>query len=86
LPEISRFFGIIVAMFYNDHPPPHFHVRYGRQRAIVGIATLSVLEGALSPRVLGLVVEWAAQHRDELDANWQLARRHAPLNRIAPLE
>jgi hypothetical protein len=86
LPEISRFFGIIVAMFYNDHPPPHFHVRYGDQRAIVDIATLSVLEGSLSPRVLGLVVEWAAQHRDELWANWELARRHAPLNPVPPLE
>jgi len=83
LPEISRFFGIIVAMFYNDHPPPHFHVRYGRQRAILDIATLSVLEGSLSRRVLGLVVEWAAQHQDELEANWQLARRHASLNKIA---
>jgi Domain of unknown function (DUF4160) len=69
LPEISRFFGIIVAMFYNDHAPPHFHVRYGRQRAIVDIATLSLLEGSLSPRVIGLVVEWAAQHRDELEVN-----------------
>jgi len=86
LPEISRFFGIVVAMFYNDHPPPHFHVRYGRQRAIVDIAALSVLEGSLTPRVLGLVVEWAAQHRDELEVNWELARRHAPLNRIDPLE
>ena len=86
MPEISRFFGIIVAMFYNDHPPPHFHVRYGRQRAIVDIATLSLLEGSLSPRVLGLVVEWAAQHREELENNWEFARRHTPLNRIAPLE
>jgi hypothetical protein len=59
LPEISRFFGIIVAMFYSDHPPPHFHVRYGSQRAVVGIA-LSVLECSLSPRALGLVVEWAS--------------------------
>jgi hypothetical protein len=86
LPEISRFFGIVVAMFYNDHPPPHFHVRYGDQRAIVDVVTLSVLEGSLAPRVLGLVVEWAAQHRDELRANWDLARRHAPLNPIRPLE
>lgn len=61
-------------------------MRYGRQRAVVDIATLSILEGSLSPRVLGLVVEWAAQHRDELETNWELARRHAPLNRIAPLE
>jgi hypothetical protein len=86
LPEISRFFGIVVAMFYNDHPPPHFHVRYGAQRAIVDIATFSVLEGSLAPRVLGLVVEWAAQHRDELWGNWERARRHAPLNPIPPLE
>jgi hypothetical protein len=60
LPEISRFFGIIVAMFYSDHPPPHFHVRYGSRRAVVDIATLSVLQGSLPPRALGLVVEWAA--------------------------
>jgi hypothetical protein len=86
LPEISRFFGIIIAMFCNDHAPPHFHVRYGSQRAVVDIATLSVLEGALSPRALGLVVEWAAQHRAELRTNWELARRHAPLKPIEPLE
>lgn len=86
MPEISRFFGIIIAMFYNDHPPPHFHVRYGRQRAIIDIGSLSVLQGAVSPRVLGLVVEWAAQHQPELLENWDAARRHAPLNRIDPLE
>lgn len=86
MPEISRFFGIVIAMFYNDHPPPHFHVRYGRQRAIVEISTLSVLEGSLSPRTLGMVVEWAAQHQGELSANWDLARRHSPLSKIAPLE
>lgn len=57
-----------------------------RQRAVVGIATLSMLEGSLLPRVLGSVVEWAAQHRDELEANWELARRHAPLNGLAELE
>jgi hypothetical protein len=66
MPEISRFFGIIIAMFYNDHPPPHFHVRYGGMRAVVGIEDLVLLEGNLSPRVLGLVVEWAARHRSEL--------------------
>ena len=44
MPEISRFFGIIVAMFYNDHAPPHFHVRYAGERALIGLETLSVLE------------------------------------------
>jgi hypothetical protein len=86
VPEISRFFGIVIAMFYNDHPPPHFHVRYGSQRAIVDIETLSMLDGALSPRALGLVVEWAAQHQSELNANWERARRHAALSPIPPLE
>ncbi len=50
MPELSRFFGIVIAMFYDDHAPPHFHVRYGRQRAMMAIETLTVLEGALSPR------------------------------------
>ena len=86
MPEISRFFGIVIAMFYNDHPPPHFHARYGNQRAIIDIETLSVLEGTLSPRALGLVIEWAAQNRAELQANWQRARRHAALSPIPPLE
>ena len=86
MPELSRFFGIIVAMFYNDHPPPHFHVRYGRQKAIVSIETLAVIEGSLSPRVLGLVVEWARLYRDELRQDWQRAERHEPLKPIAPLE
>ena len=54
MPEISRFFGIIVAMFYNDHAPPHFHVRYGEQKAIIAIETLRLLEGKLKPRTLGL--------------------------------
>ena len=86
MPELSRFFGIIIAMFYNDHPPPHFHVRYGRQKAIVAIETLAVIEGSLSPRVQGLVNEWASLHRDELRQDWQRAERHEPLKPIAPLE
>jgi len=86
VPEISRFFGIIVAMFYDDHAPPHFHVRYGDQKAIVAIETLGVLRGRLSPRALALVAEWAAQHQEELRADWELARRRAPLRSIPPLE
>ena len=86
MPEISRFFGIIIAMFFNDHAPPHFHVRYGAQRAIIAIETLSLLEGKLSPRVLGLVMEWASQHQDELRENWRLAREESKLNPIRPLE
>ena len=73
MPELCRFFGLVILMYYNDHPPPHFHVRYGSQRAIVDIRTLAVLEGRLSPRALGLVAEWAALHQE-------------PLPQIAPLE
>jgi len=62
VPEISRFFGIVVFMNYNDHPPPHFHVRYAEQKAIVAIESPTLLEGHLSPRALGLVMEWAAAH------------------------
>jgi hypothetical protein len=86
LPEISRFFGVIIAMFYNDHAPPHFHARYGEQRAIIGIDSLTVLGGKLSSRVLGLVMEWAAVHQEELREDWRLAERQAPLKSIAPLE
>ena len=85
MPEISRFFGIIITMNYNDHVPPHFHARYGSDQAIVDIQTLQVLGGRLSLRIIGLVVEWALQHRAELLEDWRLARQDAPLNRIAPL-
>jgi hypothetical protein len=73
MPEISRFFGIVIAMFYDDHAPPHFHVRYGEQKAIVAIETLAIMEGTLSPRVLGLVTEWAAMHKEGLMRDWKLA-------------
>lgn len=86
MPEISRFLGIIITMYYNDHPPPHFHVRYNQQRAIIDLKNLSILEGKLSPKVLGLVIEWAALHQTELLENWQLARKNQPLNRVQPLE
>ncbi len=57
MPELSRFFGIVVAMYYNDHAPPHFHARYGSQKATIGIATCDLLEGYLSRRALTLVKE-----------------------------
>jgi hypothetical protein len=86
MPEISRFFGIVIFMYHNDHAPPHFHVRYGEQRAVVSIQSLSVLEGKLTARVLGLVVEWASVHQAELMADWELARQNQPLQNILPLE
>lgn len=86
MPELSRFFGIVILMFYNDHAPPHFHARYGDEKATITIDGPRVLTGRLSPRALGLVMEWAALHQNELVEDWELARLQAPLKPIAPLE
>ena len=86
VPELSRFFGILVAMYLHDHEPPHFRVRYGGYRGRFAIAGQSWIDGDLPPRARGLVEEWAALHRDELQADWERARRSEPLLLIAPLE
>ena len=86
MPEVSRFFGIVISMYFDDHQPPHFHARYGDADAVLDIASLRVLRGALPGPAHGLVVEWATAHRDELIANWARARDRRPLKKIAPLE
>ncbi len=86
MPEISRFFGIVIAMYYNDHEPPHFHARYGSQRGRFEIEGLTMVEGNLRGRAKSLVTEWAALHLDELRHDWALARSQQPLVPIAPLE
>jgi hypothetical protein len=86
MPEISRFFGIVITMYYGDHAPPHFHVRYSGQKALVAIESSDVIRGRLSPRALGLVREWAALHRQDLMEDWDRARREEPLEPIDPLE
>src|SRR6188768_677327 len=85
VPEISRFFGIVIQMFWTDHAPPHFHALYGSHEALIAIRTLTVIRGSLPPRVLGLTLEWAALHRLELMANWQRCETRVPLVQIAPL-
>ena len=85
MPEISRFYGIIIAMFYSEHNPPHFHARYGGDKVAIEIRTLQVLEGRIPPRALGLVVEWASQHQDELMQDWELARNERQPEKIDPL-
>jgi Domain of unknown function (DUF4160) len=86
VPEISRFFGIVITMYFSEHPPPHFHARYGRQRALVEIDSLAMLAGSLPPRVLGLVTEWGVQHLAELRENWERLQRQEPPRGIPPLE
>lgn len=85
MPEISRFFGIVIAMFYNEHNPPHFHARYGKDQAAIEIKTLRILEGWLPPRAVGLVMEWASNHQNELLQDWEQARYGTVPDRIAPL-
>lgn len=86
MPEISRFYGIIIAMFYNEHDPPHFHARYGGESVAIDIRTLRILDGRIAPRALGLVIEWASQHQEELSRNWELARDEKPPRKIEPLQ
>jgi len=86
MPTISRFFGIIIRMYFDDHGPPHFHAVYGQDEASLSIETLSVIDGALPRRALSLVLEWASAHRSELRDNWGRAERHQPLRPVAPLD
>jgi hypothetical protein len=86
MPEISRFFGMVISMNYRDHPPPHFHVRHGGHRASIAIHSLVILAGALPPRALGMVLEWAVLHREELLLNWARVCASEPTQRIPPLE
>jgi hypothetical protein len=86
MPEISRFFGIIIRMYHNDHPPAHFHAQYAEHDAEIAIDTFEVLKGDLPNRVLGLVLEWAVLHRGELRQDWERARAKRDLIHIDPLE
>ncbi len=86
MPEVSRFFGIIIAMYYNDHTPPHFHAKYGHGQASIRIDNGEVLDGDLAPRALRLVEAWRRLHRQELLEDWALAQARQPLKRIEPLE
>lgn len=85
MPEISRFLGIVIRMYFNDHNPPHFHVEYNEYSVAVVIETLGIMEGKAPARVLSLVVEWASLHQAELLDNWESIRRTGEYRRIEPL-
>ena len=85
MPEISRFLGIVIKMFFEDHAPPHFHAVYGNYEAAFSIHSLKMLEGNLPPRVKGLVVEWASLHQEQLMENWELLRKTQKFKKIEPL-
>lgn len=85
MPEISRFFGISIRMYYDDHAPPHFHAKHGGHRIKVYLDS-GVVEGRFPRRSLRLVLEWYHLHRAELLEDWHLAVRKKALKPIAPLE
>ena len=85
LPEICRFLGIIIAIYYNDHHPPHFHAKYGEYEVVVDIEH-GVTEGRFPRRAMRLVLEWYEIHKEELNENWLLAEQRRPLRKIEPLE
>jgi hypothetical protein len=85
MPEIARFYGIVITLYYADHEPPHFHARYQDHEALYRIDDGAILRGALPERAARLVSEWAAMHGQDLALDWQLARDGRPLLPIEPL-
>lgn len=81
MPEIARFYGIIIKLFFADHPPPHFHAIYGEYNALFSIDSLEMIEGDLPERARKMVVEWASVYQSELLAMWnaQEFRKLPPL-------
>jgi hypothetical protein len=85
MPTISRFYGILIQMYFGDHVPPHFHALYAEFEALIEIRTFAVIRGELPARAMALVLEWAQQHREELMRDWELcAQNQMPLS-IRPL-
>jgi hypothetical protein len=85
MPVISRFFGILIIIYWRDHSPPHFHAKYGSEEVEIEVRNGAVL-GKMNPRALGLVQEWRERHIAELLENWNLASQNRPLTDIPPLE
>lgn len=86
MPEISRFYGIIIKMYFSDHNPPHFHVEYNSYKAEVEIDTLNIKSGEIPKRVYLLVLEWAINHKVELKRNWELTKSNQQPIKIDPLD
>jgi hypothetical protein len=85
VPRLSFFYGIAIYLYYEDHPPPHIHARYGEHQAKVAIATGEVFEGTLPRRARRLVAEWVSEHADELTASWEKATQGEEPGTIEPL-
>jgi hypothetical protein len=85
MPYISAFLGLLVQMYFDEHNPPHIHVRYQNESAIFSIPAGDVIEGKLSSRNVRLIQAWIELHRDELMMNWELCRNDEQPYKIDPL-
>lgn len=85
MPELCRFYGIIIRMFWEDHAPPHFHAVYGSHEALVEISSSEIIAGSLPLGAHSLVRQWTDLHRAELLEDWNLAVNLQTLNKIDPL-
>jgi mitochondrial fission protein ELM1 len=85
MPEICRFLGIIIYMYFNEHNPPHFHAVYNEHKASIAIETLGIIEGKLPSKVFSLVVEWAQDHQQELLDNWNTLKLKGTYEKVKPL-
>jgi len=86
MPTISMFYGIFIRMFFDDHEPAHFHVKYNEYKAVIAIETLDIIRGKLPPKAQALVKEWAQQHKDELMHDWELCKAQKTPKKIDPLD
>jgi hypothetical protein len=86
MPELTRFYGIIIRMYYDDHVPSHFHAFYGEHEAAFEIETLAEIKGGLPARARGLVIEWGQKHKNELRKAWKKASNLEKPDKIAPLD
>jgi hypothetical protein len=85
LPTLSYFYGIVIQLFWDDHPPPHIHASYAGEEAVFQISNSTILRGQMPPRATRFVLEWMEQHRKELMEAWEACSNLKPTKRIAPL-
>ncbi len=86
MPEISRFFGIIIKMFFRDHNPPHFHAEYQSYKAIFSIETGQMIQGDIPQKKSALITAWTIIHNKELMKNWNALVEGCPATTIDPLK
>jgi hypothetical protein len=86
MPIVSTFYGIFIYFYFEDHNPPHFHAKYGDFEALIDINTLGIIRGNLPVKAHGLIIEWAAAHKEELMKNWELAKANRQPEKIEPLK